>query len=282
MRTITFILLLITASLACDPDRMSFSEAKDSFDLIFTGRVIATRERMDESGPSLITTFRIENLWKGKSGMKSVDIETSLWGCSQTRFTVTDRHLIFAERNGDHWYTTGHFQQNQTLRRNSEESPELMALSDWFRGTEYFNSDTFTQTELKHLTAGLITKELQKEYHQWVKTLPKDSVTALVNKRDKEIADQLNYPNNGKTLFILNDSLMTRRDYFFNRTGNSAFRLYEIPEDFVKEMALRTNHIIVAHSSYNLYSSPDPVPLLSPEELKLLLLDKIEEYHRKK
>lgn len=280
MKTAAFILLFYALASACDPERFCFSEAKDSFDLIFTGRVIAAREKMYEIGPSLISTFEIETVWKGNPALKKVDIETSLWGCSQTRFNVTARHLIFANSRGKSWTTSGHDQQNrQLLKYDSTESLELMALSDWFRGTDYFTSEEFTPAEIDHLAKGLITKEDKREYNHWRKTLPEDSVTALVEKRDAKIRESLNYPENGKTLFILNDTLMTRRDYFFKRTGNSAFRLYKIPEEFVKEMELRTDHIIVAHSSYNLYSSPDPVPLLSSEELKLLLLDKIADYH---
>ncbi len=92
-------LLLVSFTLACDPPRINFIEALGEFDLIFTGTVISLRQvnDPDATGPYAKTTFQIDHLWKGDLE-KRVEVTSALFGCSQTRFKVGDRHIIFATK----------------------------------------------------------------------------------------------------------------------------------------------------------------------------------------
>lgn len=275
MKSILLLLTFSLAILACDPPRLSFEKALDQFDLIFTGKALSVEERMEEVGPSLLTTFAVEDLWKGH-GQKKVVIKTLQWGCSQTRFNIGERHLLFAKKRGEHWYTTAHDQHNVKLKTsNAQEALELMALHDTFRGTAYFTSDTFSTAEVAFLVKGQLTTEHKKEENGWRKKLSKKSVTELCKKRDEEIARHCNYAHNGRTFFLFKDSLMTRKEFFFSVEGNCAFRFYEIPEDWVQKLKLQSNHLIMANSSYNFYSHPKPLSDLSLSDLLLLLEKKV-------
>lgn len=276
MKTVLLIITLCVSVFSCDPPRLNFEQAIDTFDLIFCGKVLSVKEKKGEAGPYALTTFAVESCWKGPARKRFV-IETALWGCSQTRFRVGDRHLLFARKREDGWFTTTHDQHNVKLvTTDAQETIELMALNDTFKGGDNFSSDTFTSAEIAYLVKGFLTRDDLKEYHRWSTALSKDSVAILTKERDERIAQRLNYAHNGKTVFLFKDSLMTRKEFFYSVEGNCRFRLYEIPSDWVSRLQLQTDHLIMANSSYNFYSHPKPLPELSLDELLLLLEKKIQ------